>query len=195
MCLVIGCPGAMSIIVRAMAERSQRIIGRGLDDDVAARDRIAEDRHRGDGRDVARNDVHGARGPKARTRSSRPSRKRVRDPSVEVVQPDLGVGDFGDVVPGEQRPQNAIAVLQHLRRQHVGHQRGFVGLLQVGVRCRSPARCRAPRARRGSRRSSARRGRSSPRGFSAAAARRTCSCPAPGTVRHRCGYRTARGPR
>ena len=56
------------------------------------------------------------------------------NPSVEVVQPDLSVGDFGDIVPGKQRPQHAIAVPQHLGRQHIGYQRGFVGLLQVRVR-------------------------------------------------------------
>jgi hypothetical protein len=128
--LVIGWFGATSASVRAIAIA---VSGRRLDDDVGAGDHRTQDGHRRDQSAVARRDMQDTRSECAHAQLASVA-QLVRDPSVEVVQPDLTVGDFGDIVPGKQRPQNAIAVLHHFRRQHVGHQRGLIGFLQVGVR-------------------------------------------------------------
>ena len=102
-------------------DRGQRVIGRRLDDRVGSGDHRPQDGHRRNQSAVAGRDVQhpGSEGAHAQFASVA---QLVRDPTVEVIQSDLGVGDFGDIVAGKERLQNAVAVLEHFRRQHIGYQ-------------------------------------------------------------------------
>ncbi len=127
-----GWSGATSASVRAIATAVSGSFDGALMIASLRVITVAEDRHRRNKPTVARRDVQRPRAEGAH--SQFPSvTERLRYPAVEVAEPDLAVGDLEDVRAGEQRLQDLVAVLEHVRRQGVRQQGGLVRLLKMRV--------------------------------------------------------------
>ena len=113
-------------------DRGHRVVRGHLDDRVTPRDRVADQRDRGNEPAVASRHVHRTRTEGADAHLPSVT-QRSRDPSLEMVDADARLGQLPDRLAVERVGQRHVAVLQHGRRVVRCDEPGFVGLAHVAV--------------------------------------------------------------